>query len=97
MIFFPISSERVYEDYWYKFAQDNNLVWLKLFQTGVVLEQEYFVSVKNELLLFLDFIINTSDEYYLEEKYYITERINLFIQKINEAMLLRENIELYIG
>lgn len=66
MIFFPISSERVYEDYWYKFAQDNNLIWLKLFQTGVILEKEYFSNVENELCLFLDFIKNTSDEYCLE-------------------------------
>lgn len=95
--FFPIATESVYEYYWYKFAKDNNLMWLQLSFSGVVLEKIYFDDMLNELSFFQAFLVTTDDEYYLQKKDYIFERISLFITKLQEAKNFRYDIELYIG
>lgn len=68
---FPISFERVYRDYWYKFAEEKELYWLKFFLYGIELEISDFDEVRLELKLFKNFLLKEDDIYYLPERSYI--------------------------
>ncbi|MGP5513837.1 hypothetical protein [Psychrobacter alimentarius] len=94
---FPISFERVYRDYWYKFANEKELYWLKFFLYGIEVERANFNQVRIELQLFKDFLLNGGDFYYLSERKYILSRIELFLEKLDEAESFRDDIVLYIG
>ena len=94
---FPLSIERVYRDYWYKFANEKELYWLKLFLYGIEVERANFNQVRIELQLFKDFLLNGGDFYYLSERKYILSRIELFLEKLDEAESFRDDIVLYIG
>lgn len=94
---FPVSVERVYKNYWYKFAEENNLYWLKYFLYGIEVERAKFDEVRAELKLFKEFLIKGEDAYYLSERGYILPRIDLFFEKLDEAEALRGDIVLYIG
>ena len=53
--------------------------------------------MKIELQLFKDFLLNGGDIYYLSERKYILSRIELFLEKLDEAESFRDDIVLYIG
>ncbi|WP_131667534.1 hypothetical protein [Psychrobacter pygoscelis] len=94
---FPIAFERVYKNYWYKFAEENDLYWLKFFLYGIEVEKSSFDAVRKELNLFRDFLLKGEDLYYLSERKYILSRIELFLEKLDDAEQLRDDIVLYIG
>jgi len=94
---FPIAFERVYRDYWYKFAEEKELYWLKFFLYGIEVERRDFDEVRSELKLFKDFLLKEDDIYYLPERSYILSRIKLFLEKLNEAEEIRDDLVLYIG
>lgn len=97
---FPISFERVYRvyrDYWYKFAEEKELYWLKIFLYGIEVERGDFDEVRSELKLFKDFLLKEDDIYYLPERSYILSRIKLFLEKLDEAEEIRDDLVLYIG
>ena len=94
---FPVAFERVYKNYWYKFAEDNNLYWLKFFLYGIEVERANFDKVRTELKLFKEFLLKGEETYYLSERKYILSRIELFFEKLDEAEKLREDIVLYVG
>ncbi|WP_352259303.1 hypothetical protein [Psychrobacter sp. TB55-MNA-CIBAN-0194] len=94
---FPISFERVYRDYWYKFANENELYWLKSFLYGIEVERASFNEVITELKLLRKFLLKGEDVYYLSERKYILSRIELFLEKLDEAESFRDDIVLYIG
>ena len=94
---FPISFERVYRDYWSKFAEDKELYWLKFFLYGIKLERSDFDEVRLELKLFKNFLLKEDDIYYLPERSYILSRIKLFLEKLDEAEEIRGDLVLYIG
>ncbi len=95
--FFPISFERVYTDFWYKFAVDNNLGWLPCFSAGTFVKIADFDKVRAELNLFKNFLLEGKDLYYLRERRYIITRIELFLEKLDIAEAMRNDIVLYIG
>lgn len=90
--FFPIATEHVYSKYWSKFADQNNLLWLKALQFGFVIEREYFDDVKNELNIFLVYLEKDKDE-----NEHLIERVYLFLSKLEEAKLIRDDISLFVG
>lgn len=94
---FPVAYERVYKNYWYKFAIENDLYWLKFFLYGIEVERAKFDEVRAELELFKKFLLKGEDAYYLPEREYIISRIDLFFEKLDEAEALRDDIVLYIG
>ncbi len=94
---FPVAFERVYANYWHKFAEDNNLYWLKFFLYGIEVERASFDEVRTELKLFRECLIKAEDVYYLRERKYILSRVELFFKKLDEAENLRDDIVLYIG
>ena len=94
---FPISFERVYRDYWYKFAEDKELYWLKFFLYGIKVERSDFDEVRLELKLFKNFLLKEDDIYYLPERSYILSRIKLFLEKLDEAEEIIGDLVLYIG
>lgn len=94
---FPISFERVYRDYWYKFANEKKLYWLKFFLYGIEVKRTSFNQVRTELQLFKNFLLKEEDVYYLSERKYILSRIELFLEKLDEAESFRDDIVLYIG
>ena len=68
---FPVSFERVYRDYWYKFANENELYWLKFFLYGIEVERASFDQVRMELKLFKSFLLEWEEVHYLYERKYI--------------------------
>lgn len=95
--FFPISNESVYTNYWYKFAVDNNLGWLPCFSAGTFVQRADFDEVRAELNLFKNFLHEGQDPYYLRIRSYILTRIDLFLEKLDIAEAMRDDIVLYIG
>lgn len=94
---FPVAFERVYKNYWLKFAEENDLYWLKFFLYGIKVEKSSFDEVRKELSLFQEFLLKGEDIYYLTERKYILSRIELFLEKLDEAEKIRDDIVLYIG
>ena len=43
--FIPISSNSIYENYWIKYANDNNSAWLPCFVMGSTVDYEYIPEV----------------------------------------------------
>ena len=94
---FPVAFERVYKNFWYKFAEEHNLYWLKFFLYGIEVKRANFDEVRAELNLFQEFLLKGEDSYYLSERKYILSRIELFLKKLDEAENIRDDIVLYIG
>ena len=94
---FSVASEKVYNDYWVKFAREKNMVWLPLFIDGNIIESQYFGELKNELYSFKCFLSNNPDNYYYTIKESILERIDSFIEHIKIVEEIRPDIELYVG
>lgn len=93
---FPVASENIYQQYWLKFATENNLLWLKILN-GIEIEKVYFDKVKDELLIFQEFVEQNNDPYYTEYQPYLLSRVKLFIEKLDELRLFRDDIILWVG
>lgn len=93
---FPIATENVYQQYWLKFAKENNLLWLEMLN-GIEIEKFYFDKVKDELLIFQKFLEQNNDPYYTEYQSYLLSRVELFIAKLDELKLFRDDIILWVG
>lgn len=93
---FPIATENAYQKYWLKFAIENDLLWIKLLN-GIKIEKVYFDKVKDELLIFQEFLEQKNDPYYTEYQPYLLSRVKLFIEKLDELRLFRDDIILWVG
>lgn len=93
---FPVATENSYQQYWLKFATENDLLWLKLLN-GIKIEKVYFDQVKDELLIFQEFLEQKNDPYYTEYQPYLLSRVKLFIEKLDELRLFRDDIILWVG
>ncbi len=94
---FPIAVERIYRNCWLKFAEDNNLYWLKLFIYGTEVQKSDLPMIIDELQQFQKFMESTFELEYLNYKKYILERIKLFIEKLNEVKHFSDDVVLFIG
>lgn len=96
---FPFAFEKVYTDYWQKFAQENQCFWLQAIQFGIDIPYQNIVDVENEIKLFQEFLLSTNDGYYTKSESfnYLINRIAFILTKFAEIKAMRNDIIIWIG
>jgi hypothetical protein len=91
----PISTERVFEDYWQPAAQKLGLKWVPLFQTGLPIESEDIPPVLDELgQLKAEFDRTRPGSADVSD--YVRERLDRLIAELSE-LANNGRSEVYIG
>ncbi len=91
----PISTERVFQEYWMPIIELLNLQWIKCFQSGIELEKEDLLSVLKELMEIKIWLVNDTND--IKEKQ-IIERVDNLIKELIELFEnTRDNLKVYIG
>ena len=91
----PISTERVFQEYWLPIIELLNLQWIKCFQSGIELEKEDLLSVLKELMEIKIWLVNDTND--IKEKQ-IIERVDNLIKELIELFEnTRDNLKVYIG
>lgn len=91
----PISTERVFREYWHPIIIDLDLKWIKCFQSGIEIEKEDFNLVLEELMKIQEYIIRKNHN---EEGKKIIERIDNLSKELRTILKdMRNDIKVYIG
>jgi hypothetical protein len=91
----PISTERVFEDYWQPAATKLGLKWVPLFQTGLPLTMDDLPVVLTELAL-LKGEFGHSESLPPDIAEYVTGRVENLISAL-ESTKHNGHVEVYIG
>ena len=91
----PISTERVFEDYWQPAARKLGLKWVPLFQTGLPLEQEDIPVVLEELEK-LRTAFEKPSHVPADTDEYVLGRLNLLIEEL-KTTVASSDLDIYIG
>lgn len=87
--YIPISTEKIFDDYWNPIIEQLDLRWAKYFQTGVEIEKQNLDEVIKELKKIENWIIKN-----WKRKYEYNKISNEISNEIRELMLERlENLE----
>ena len=91
----PISTERVFREYWMPIIIDLDLQWIKCFQSGIEIEKEDFNFVLEELMKICEYI---NERCHNEESKRIVERIDNLSKELKIILKdMRNDIKVYIG
>lgn len=91
----PISTERVFREYWMPIIIDLDLKWLKCFQSRIEIEKEDFNFVLEELMKIYEYI---NERCHKEESKRIVERIDNLSKELKIISKdTRNDIKVYIG
>jgi hypothetical protein len=91
----PISTERVFEEYWQPAALELGLKWIPLFQSGLPLSAEDIPEVIEELTR-LRLQLRAKKSGKSPEDEYVAERLERLISEL-EAIAAKTDAEAYIG
>lgn len=91
----PVATESFFEKVWLPLAEEANLIWLPLFQTGITIEQEDKEVILNELACLL--VKAQASQLSLESIEKLQSRVYNLKGKIVELFSSRSNIALFLG
>ncbi|MBM7844982.1 hypothetical protein [Herpetosiphon giganteus] len=89
--FLPIATEAVFNQGWLPIINQANLEWMRLFQTGLAVEQADLASILAEITIFKR-LLNSENHYYS----LINQRISLLESQFLLCLYV-EFKQLYIG
>lgn len=91
--FIPVASESVFYEYWVPAIKALDLQWIKLFGTGVDVEEEDVPSIIYELNQLREWVITHLGQ---EQGLIISERVDQLQKKLPQAFQ-RKNAIVFIG
>lgn len=90
LFYVPIASESVFRNKWEPIAEELDLRWLRLFSTGVDLEESDISDILDELDLF-------RSHYMLKFGHDpVVERVDLLVESLETASS-RKGVKIFIG
>lgn len=91
----PISTERVFQDYWMPIIEKLDLKWARCFQSGIEIEVEDLVPVLTDLRKIRLYVLSYMEG---EQKEQIINRIDNLCEELNKIFDgRRPDIKVYIG
>ena len=94
-IYVPVSTERVFENYWLLAIEKLDLKWVRCFQCGIEIGKDELEPVKMELTELKNWLVEHMNN---EQGVYIRDRIDNLCMEMNQIFSKeREDIKLYIG
>jgi hypothetical protein len=94
LFFIPVATEKIFEKYWMPAAQEMNLKWIPIFETGIVIEKEDLPSIIKELKQVEEWVLNNVKD--SETSKALLDRITYIINALPNAFD-KNDIKLYIG
>lgn len=94
LFYIPLATEKTFENYWNKAANQLNLQWVPVFSTGITIEYEDLPFIINEL----NMVFNWVKEHVvnLETQKELLNRIEYILENLT-IIFKQESIKLYIG
>ena len=91
----PISTEKVFQDFWMPIIEELELKWSRCFQCGIEIKKEDLEDVLKELIKIEERINNSMDS---ERGIQMLERLKNLKQRLEDIFYTsRDDIKAYIG
>ncbi|CAM4249981.1 hypothetical protein HCA64_03130 [Listeria booriae] len=94
LFFIPVATEEAFKKYWLKASQDMQLMWVPIFESGVVIEAEDLEAIVDELKKVKVWSLENIEN--LEIQKGAVDRIDYIIGTLPKGFAQRDT-KLYIG